>query len=340
MHLPELQEKATTLVRQISEHIFAVETRRTVSKDTISWRYPSPLFACYLDALPHGLARDNAAESAYMQDILGALLRKLMERASPLETIPLDIIATVHQIATKFSSLCLDESWVRKSAGCRGIKMMTEMPDLGVKWVSDREVDLVRTLLHVLKGMPYDLPDDVEMVYSVLVRVLTVGHSDSSPMNEDTRKKLTSVAGIFFAELSGSNPIVRRTSQQCIELLVRLTGSSASELLMPHRERMLTAIYTKPLRALHFPIQIGMIEAVRYCLSLDPPLPELNDELLRLLHEALGLADADDSALMSQRNPRQASLEVVKLRVACIKLLTASMPLTDFFSKQHQTRQR
>jgi hypothetical protein len=26
--------------------------------------------------------------------------------------------------------------------------------------------------------------------------------------------------------------------------------------------------------------------------------------------------------------------------VACIKLLTASMPMTDFFSKHHATRQR
>ena len=99
-------------------------------------------------------------------------------------------------------------------------------------------------------------------------------------------------------------------------------------------------IYTKPLRALSFSTQIGHIDAVTYCLSLNPPLPEANEELLRLLSEALALADADDAQLLGPRNLRQGSLEVVKLRVACIKLLTASMPLTDFFSRQHQTRQR
>ena len=109
---------------------------------------------------------------------------------------------------------------------------------------------------------------------------------------------------------------------------------------MPHRERMLTAIYTKPLRALPFPAQIGMVEGIRYCLSLDPPLPEASEELLRLLHEALALADADDVSLMTRGNPRQNAIEITKLRVACIKLLTASMPLTDFFAKQQNTRQR
>jgi transformation/transcription domain-associated protein len=112
------------------------------------------------------------------------------------------------------------------------------------------------------------------------------------------------------------------------------------ELLLPHRDRMLTGIYTKPLRALPFLKQIGMIEAVRFCLKLDPPLVDLNDELLRLLHETLALADADDSQLLGPRHLRQSVLEVIKLRVACIQLLTAALPLTDFFSRQPQTRTR
>ncbi len=65
---------------------------------------------------------------------------------------------------------------------------------------------------------------------------------------------------------------------------------------------MLIGIYTKPLRALSFSKQIGMIEAIRYCVSLDPPLVEYNDELLRLLHETLALADAEDTQLVGPRN--------------------------------------
>jgi transformation/transcription domain-associated protein len=78
-----------------------------------------------------------------------------------------------------------------------------------------------------------------------------------------------------------------------------------------------------------------MIEAIRYCVSLEPPLVELNNKLLCLLHETLVLADADDVQLLGPRSIRQGGFEVITLQVACIKLLTASMPLTDFFSRQH-----
>jgi transformation/transcription domain-associated protein len=109
---------------------------------------------------------------------------------------------------------------------------------------------------------------------------------------------------------------------------------------MPHRERVLAAMFTKPLRAVPYPMQIGMLEAVRYCVSLNPPLAEMNDELLRLLQETLAIADADDPSTFSRSNMRQNGIEMVKLRVACIKLLTASMPITDFFSKQEPMRQK
>jgi len=110
--------------------------------------------------------------------------------------------------------------------------------------------------------------------------------------------------------------------------------------LAPSRDRLLNPLFNKPLRALQFATQIGNIEAVTYCLNLEPPLPDLNEELLRLLHEALGLADADDQALIGRSLQRQNAVHLVNLRVACIRLLTASMQLTDFFNKQPQTRTR
>jgi len=232
---------------------------------------------------------------------------------------------------------------MHKKAGCSGIKLILDIPDFGVRWIHDREVDLVRTLLRVLKDMPHDLPRDVSDVLGILTRVLRLSNSDTFVSGDNAtnlRNKIIQLMGIFFAELSSSNAIVRQAAETCIDLLSELSGKSIVELLMPHRDRMLTAIYTKPLRALPFPLQIGMIEAMRYCVSLEPPLPELNDELLRLLHEALALADAEDVALVGRGNARQSSMDIVKLRVASIRLLTASMPMTDFFSKQPQTRQR
>ncbi|KAJ7614708.1 hypothetical protein DFH06DRAFT_1368076 [Mycena polygramma] len=139
---------------------------------------------------------------------------------------------------------------------------MTYTSDLGTKWVTDREVDLVRTQICILKDLPPGLTQDVDEVVDILLAV-----------------------GLFCAELQNPNPVIRDASQTCIALLVKLSGRSAYSLLEPHHDHMLGGIYTKPLRALPFPIQIGMIEAVRYCVTLDPPLVELNDQLLRVFYK-------------------------------------------------------
>ena len=342
LHLPDIQEKVEKTLMEVSRFLFSVEIRRYAVKDASTRRYPSPIFSCYLDALQYGLARDKPEEAKRALELIGASIRELVGMATTSEVAVNDIVATLHQVASRFLSLCLEEAWVKRSAGCGGIKVMTDIPDLGIRWVNEREVDLVRMLLHVLKDMPHDMPHDADKVIDVLNRVLRVSTEDSKAHDGEQLRdnKIMHVVGLFFAELSSPNPIVRKAAQGCISLLAELTGKTIVDLLMPHRDRMLASIYTKPLRALPFPLQIGMIEGIRYCISLQPPLPELNEELLRLLHETLALADADDMALVGRNNPRQSAMEIIKLRVACIKLLTASMPMTDFFSKQHQTRQR
>lgn len=339
-HLPEVKDDADKFIIGLSRAVFSMELRKNATKEAGLRRYPSPLLCSYLEALPCALARDNTEEAKKGEEQVTLILNDLVAMCA--QNGAQEIVPTLNQISARFCAICLDDSWVRKSAGCTGIKILTYLPNIGVKWIGDREVELVRTLLHILKDLPFDLPRDVTDVIDVLKRVLRVTYTDVDVMSDvpiTARAKLVHILGIFFSELSNPNPVVRQAAQTCIDVLVELTGKSAHELLLPHRDRMLTAIYTKPLRALSFPIQVGMIDAVRYCVSLDPPLPELNDELLRLLHETLGLADADDVQL-ARGNLRQGSLEIIKLRVACIKLLTASMPMTDFFSKLHLTRQR
>lgn len=341
-HVPELQEQAQKFVRDLSQAVFKKEIGRTALSEGFR-RNPSPLLLSYLEGLPHALARDSAEEAKSAQALVSLIIQDLVAMAGHNDVTSQDIIPPLHQIASRFSALCLEDSWVRKSAGCSGIRIMTCTPDLGVKWINDREVDLVRTLLHILKDLASDLPRDVDDVIDVLTRVLRVSNGDINvpELTSHSRNKLIHLISIFCAELQSPNAVVRQAAQASIELLTTISGKSAHELLMPHRDRMLQMIYAKPLRALPFPIQIGMIEAIRYFVSLDPPLPELDTELLRLLHECLAAADADDNNLLGGRgNPRQGSIEVIKLRVACIKLLTASMPMTDFFSKHHATRQR
>ncbi|THV08510.1 hypothetical protein K435DRAFT_832965 [Dendrothele bispora CBS 962.96] len=340
IHQADVQEKAEQFVRKLSQFVFESELRKGLIREQ-SFR-PSPLLSSFLDSIPHALAREQPTEAKKAQALVASMVQDLVSYAKQ-NNIPLgDIYLILYHLSNRFLTLCLDDPWVRKSAGCSGIKIMTTTPDVGVKWTCDREIELVRTLLHILKDLPADLPRDIDEIVNVLKDVLKIGSSNVDFRSDDTQAqtKLINLVGIFSPELQSAVPVVRQAAQTCIELLVTLSGRSAVELLLPHRDRMLVGIYNKPLRALPFPIQIGMIEAVRYCVTLQPPLLEPNEELLRLLHETLALADAEDTALLNRSHLRQSHIEMTKLRVACIKLLTAAMPLTDFFSKQTQTRQR
>ncbi|KAF8897572.1 hypothetical protein BD779DRAFT_388223 [Infundibulicybe gibba] len=343
IHIPEIQDQAEAFLKKLSQAVFSAEVHRNQTREAGLRPAPSSLLSCFLDAIPYALTRQQSEHGRRAESIIASIIEDLVAMSETNNIGPLDVMPILHHIASKFTALCLDDSWARKSAGCSGIRIMTRTSKLGPKWITDREVDLVRTILHILKDLPLDLPRDVDDVVDVLVTILRIGNADLDVHAQSAiqaRSKLIHLVGIFFPELQSSNPVVRQAAQTCISLLVKFSGRPAVDLLMPHRDRMLVGIYTKPLRALPFAKQIGMIESVRYCVSLDPPLVELNDELLRLLHETLALADAEDTVLLGRGNPRQGAIEVVKLRVACIKLLTASMPLTEFFMKQHQTRQK
>jgi transformation/transcription domain-associated protein len=88
-------------------------------------------------------------------------------------------------------------------------------------------------------------------------------------------------------------------------------------------------------------MQIGHIDAITYCLSLRPPLLSFSEELVRLIQEALALADAEDQALVSKSNQYKNATSLTNLRVVCIKLLSATMASSEFMSpKQAPTRSR
>ncbi|CAK5275625.1 unnamed protein product [Mycena citricolor] len=339
----EIKERAGTFLKGMSRKVLEMEMGRP---PPVGFTRPvlSPMLHAFLDAIPYALARETTGECEQAEEMVKLFVQHIVDiNPSKNPSAPaVEVSMVLHQISHRFNSLCLDGHLMRKRAGYRALRLMTTAAEIGARWTAEREGDSVHTLIRMLKDLPAGLTRDVEQVISTLRDVLRISNCNLDFSLDQTNLKLVNLAGLFCSELSGPNAVARDAVQKCLALLVEISGRSAHSLLESHRDRLLGGIYTKPLRALPFPIQIGMIEAVRYCVSLDPPLVELNDELLRLLHETLALADAEDGTLLPRGSlpPRQGSLEVIRLRVACIKLLTASMPLTDFFSRQHQTRQR
>lgn len=134
---------------------------------------------------------------------------------------------------------------------------------------------------------------------------------------------------------------MRHSVKTCLTLLSEIHSKSIPDIIAEVKDRLLPPIFAKPLRALPFNMQIGNIDAITFCLSLENGFLPFNDELLRLLHESLALADAEDSALIGKGSPYKSATSLVNLRVVCIKLLSTAMTSAEFsHAKQESTRSR
>jgi hypothetical protein len=135
---------------------------------------------------------------------------------------------------------------------------------------------------------------------------------------------------------------------------------------MESRTALLIPVFSKPLRAQPLYVQIGHIEALTYCLGLRfvplqhtqhaqhtnmhnisfpsiywsqkyfcrPPLLEFSPELLRLLKEALTIAEIDDTQQPQTKLPTHKShIQSISLRVVCYPSLLSSffIPSVAFF---------
>ncbi|KAI7863236.1 hypothetical protein BDF14DRAFT_1989138 [Spinellus fusiger] len=242
--------------------------------------------------------------------------------------------------ASQFCSCCYKQEWYKKRGGCLGISIMSSQLDMGTHWMREHELDFIRSLLFVLKDAAPEMANvntaEATQTLSHVLKVCNRPEDDESP---ETQQKFQNLIALLLSELSNSNSTVRETIQSSFQLLADLTGNEVTELLAPVRERLVAPIFAKPLRALPFAMQIGHIDAITYCLTLRPPFLEFNDELIRLLHEALALADAEDQALVSRSSQYKNANSLMNLRIVCIKLLSAAMACSDF-SNQRQTHTR
>ncbi|KAG0164843.1 hypothetical protein DFQ30_009322 [Apophysomyces sp. BC1015] len=242
--------------------------------------------------------------------------------------------------ASQFCSCCYKQEWYKKRGGCLGISIMSSQLDMGTKWMREHELDFIRSLLFVLKDASPEMANvNTAEATQTLSHVLKVCNRPEDDESQEAQQKFQNLIALLLSELSNSNSAVRETIQSSFQLLADLTGNEVTELLAPVRERLVAPIFAKPLRALPFAMQIGHIDAITYCLTLRPPFLEFNDELIRLLHEALALADAEDQALVSRSSQYKNATSLMNLRIVCIKLLSAAMACSDF-SNQRQTHTR
>ncbi|POR36026.1 Transcription-associated protein 1 [Tolypocladium paradoxum] len=245
-------------------------------------------------------------------------------------------------LSSTFCHSCYEEEWFTKTGGALGINFLLTELDFGDAWVASKQTEFIRALMYVIKDMPQDLPEKTRCLAQTSLEVLlkritkNIKKEDALPIPQPPgqppvkQPRLAQICMQFNNELSHMNKFVRETARQALELVAKAAGCEVWELLDPYKERFLQPIYSKPLRALPFSIQIGYINAMTYHMGLKNDWVKFDDNLNRLLMESLALADANDDSLANKPAEFRTHEHIVNLRVSCIRLLSTAMTFDEF----------
>lgn len=337
----EFAVDANQYILDLAAYIFSLELSKKLPEDPTIYKDVLPLSSAFIDGIIENLSSSENDDLKKAAEQTQKIVENLLETVNP-EVVRDPPIVLLHQMASRLGSLCYDPSWQRKTGAAIGLSILTSKVNLGVKWILDHEIELTRALLFSLKDMPGEAPSNAEQISETLLHILQVcnapGARDDTPAE---KTKLDYLVGLLLVELCSQVSSVRETVKTALQIISDSTGKSLTDLLLPVRDRLLTPIFTKPLRALAFNMQIGHIDAVTYCITLRPPLIDFDEQLSRLLHEALGIADAEDQALIGSKTTAKTTAPLTQLRVVCVQLLSAAMASPEFMSaKQQATRMK
>lgn len=369
IRLPVVEPQANQLLRDISRYLFDLECRRDpgmLGKKKLPLSYPTVYM---IDSLPSLLARKRDSDPAAGRRLVANIIQELHDRGKEAEPkLERDITSLLCQITLKFASACWDENWDRKISGCAGISLMiSDDINIGQLWPYEREIEICRALIAILRDMPPEPPLEVPDVTGTLLQLIRFCNTpklesmdvditfvtgskldlSSDEINHlDWPRRPLSIKSKFYVgflatEVTNANKIVREAAMSVFGLVSELSGIKLSDLLKPALlERVVPNIYGKPLRMFAPTTQIGLMSGMTYILSLEPPVVEAKDELWRLIVEVIGIAEADDIQHLANKFIRRATQIMAQTKTAALCLITASLPMMDWFSKNHPVRTR
>ncbi|KAH6689603.1 transcription-associated protein [Plectosphaerella plurivora] len=346
--LPEFKDEAGTFLTNVARHFTIVEIGRSLVdiKQTYSQFNPNagegPL---YIDTrvLSDAIVQSLSSEHPDVRDSARRAVKEIYDSAIIIFGSPSAVskLPFFTNLSATFCHACYEEEWFTKAGGTLGLNYLLTELDLGDQWLGAKQLELIRALMYVIKDMPQDLPEKTRSSAQVTLEILlqritkNIKKEDlipapTQPGQAPQRSRHANVPVSFSTELSHLNRHVRETAKRSLELIAKAAGCEVWELLDTHKDRFLAPIYSKPLRALPFPVQIGYIDAMTYHMNLKHDWVKFDDGLNRLLMESLALADANDDSLANKPAEFRTHEYIVNLRVACIKLLSTAVGFDDF----------
>jgi len=361
--IPEFREEADVFLMNVCRHFTIIEIGRALvdlKKDQSPFDPKAGEGPLFIDArvLADAIVESLASELPEVRDAAFRAVRAVYDSTATIFGSPSHVsrLSFFVHLSRTFCHACFEEEWFTKAGGTLGIKYLLDEVELGDAWFIGKQVEFIRALMYVVKDMPQDLPDktrtSAQITLEALLRRITknVRKEDALPPPRQSQpqtqpqfrsQRLVQICMIFNDELSHMNKHVRSTARRSLEIIAEATNAEIWELVEPHKERLLSPIYAKPLRALPFATQIGYIDAIAYYMSLKNDFVSFDDHLNRLLMESLALADATDESLAGKPAEFRTHESIVNLRVACIRILSKAMSFDEFQKGQNNpTRTR
>ncbi|SZE99920.1 unnamed protein product [Blumeria hordei] len=350
--LSEFSAEATALIVNICKHFTLLEFSRGLAEmrqQSLSFDIDSKSGegSLYIDTrvLADAIAESLSSDVPAVRDAAQYAIQEIFNYVTIIlgsESLAFKLPFFTY-ISSLFCHNCYHEEWFSKTGGCLGINLMITTIDLGDTWVNERQIDYLRALMYVIKDMPSDLPANTRNAAQETLEILlnrcskNVSKDDLQPpppaqpgQRSAQPSKLYQMCTILNTELSHMSSHVRETAKRALKIIANKVGAEIYELLEPSKDRCMMPIFSKPLRALPFGVQIGFIDAVTFYMSLKPDFVAFDDHLNRLLMESLALADAPDESLAGKPAEHRTHESIIRLRVACIRMLSTAMGFEDF----------
>lgn len=344
---PKLRVEASTFLAQVYTHFVVVEIGYALAEASNALR-PFQVDAgvglvvldhrVLVDAIIESLSSDSKAvreegESAILKVYHAAVV--IFGSKDNIEKLPI-----FSRLMSSCCHSCYAEEWFLKAGGILGINIVATKLNLATSWLGERQLDICRSLLYAMKDLPDDLPESTGMLARTTLRTI-VRECNRDVPKDNPLSTTHDLRGFIVYELAHTSRHVREAAQECLEILAETAGSPVHELVAPVKGRLLTHVWTKPLRTLPFAIQIGYIEAVAYCLKLQHGILEFDEQLLRFLRESIHLAEQEDETFAAKPPDQRNQDSIVRLRVSCLKLLGTALEFPDLTnSPPSRTRPR
>lgn len=339
LSIPEIKDEASLLIDNITNHFTLIHLGTSVIgkikrdrpfsvKDQEGKAFISE--TVFFNALNYALSFwDRSVREKGVETI-----KNLHKTASILFGSDADVLCSplFRALFYKFTHCCYSEYYHSKLGGVLGLKTMLEDLRIPHEWFFKRQFELVRSIFFILRDTPDSAPFEVrDLAKKLVLKILKECNSDISEATVQ-EKPFQTLVGALVYDLASAVPIVREVSQKSLKVLSDATGVPIATIIGPSKHLLLTPIFGKPLRALPFPMQIGNIDAITYCLGLEDSFLTFNDELNRLLLEALALVDAEDESLANVHRlyEYRTSKQLIELRVVCIRLLSLALVKPGF----------